>query len=152
MTFSERGREDIVTLTATKVWDNDPIVTVNTSDDMVRVKNILIQGVYSIDQASEVNSQFGLAVITLHKFPDGVGTPDPDLVESGISGVDRQIFKWRYIWTTGQNNPVLFTMRFRAINVKPGEVLRIAKRVQNESGASLNHRMNTAARWWQDDG
>ncbi len=153
MTFSERGREGIVTQTAPSAWNLDTLVAVVTSADMTRVKNILIQGVYSIDQSTEANSQFGLAALVLMKFPDGVSTPDPDLVEGGgVTGVDRQIFKWRYIWTAGQNNPVLFTMRFRAINVKPGEKLILGKRIQQEGGVSLNHRFNTTARWWQDDG
>ncbi len=151
--FTERGRVDAVTLTATDVWDLDTLIAAATSVDKFRVKNIMITGIYQIDQASEVNAQFGIAAIALFRFPDTVSTPDPDLVEGlGVAGVDRQIFKWRFLHTAGQNNPVLFSMRFRAVNVNPGQVLILGKRILTESGASVNHRINTTTRWWQDNG
>ncbi len=152
MAFQERGRVDVATLTAASAWDLDTWLTPGTSGDPIRLKNINLLGSYQIDQASEVNSQFGCVAVVLMRFPDTVTTPDPDFVESGISGVDRQIFKWRYIWTGGQNNPVLWTMRFKAVNVNPGQKLVYGIRVMSESGASVNHRVQTASRWWQDDG
>ncbi len=152
MAFQERGRVKTLTLTAPSVWDFDEWSNPGTSGDPVRIKNINIMGIYTIDQTTEVNSQKGAIAVCLLRFPDGVSTPDPDFVESGVSGVDRQIFKWRYVWTAGQNNPVLFTMRFKAINVNPGQLLLLGTRVMNESGASLNHRVGYASRWWQDDG
>ncbi len=153
MTFTERGLRDIGLQTAPSVWDFTIIAEPLTSGETVRLKNIQLQGVYSIDQSSEVNSQFGLMAVALLRFPDTVATPDPDFLESaGIAGLDRQIFKWRTIWATGQNNPVLWTMRFKAVNVMPGVKLLLGTRVLAESGVGINHRINTALRWWQDDG
>lgn len=151
--FTERGRIDAVTITAVDTWDLDQLVTSATSVDKFRIKNLMITGIYQIDQTTEVNAQFGIAALCLMRFPDTVSTPDPDFVEGlGVAGVDRQIFKWRFLHTAGQNNPVLFSMRFRAINVNPGQTLFLGKRVLTESGASINHRINTTTRWWQDNG
>ncbi len=152
MTFSERGHITQKTLTSTLAWDLDVIVAAVTSADMVRVKNLQLSGSYQIDQTTEVNSQIGCVSVALMRFPDTVTTPDPDYPDGSTAGVDRQIVKWRTIWTGGQNNPVLWTMRFRAVNVKPGVKLLIGLRVSFESGASLNHRVQVASRWWQDDG
>ncbi len=153
MTFSERGSRAIVLLTAVGAWTFHELSAAVTSADKVRLKNIMLTGTYSIDQASEVNSQHGLVGIALMRFPDTVSTPDPDFLESALaSGIDRQIFKWRTVWAQGQNNPVLWSMRFKAVNVNPGQKLLLGLRVVAESGASLNHRLNTALRWWQDDG
>ncbi len=129
------------------------LVTAVTSDDKVRLKNIMLQGTYSVDQSTEANSQYGLLAVALMRFPDTVSTPDPDFLEAaGASGIDRQIFKWRTIWASGQNNPVLWSMRFKAVNVNPGQKLYLGARILVESSSSLNHRVNTALRWWQDDG
>ncbi len=152
MAFAERGLVTSDTLTAVSIWNLTTWLTPQTSGDPIRVKNINIMGSYQIDQTTEVNSQFGCVAIALMRFPDSVSTPDPDFVETGVSGVDRQIFKWRYIWTGGQNNPVLWTMRFKAVNVNPGQTLIMGIRVLVESGANLNHRVQIASRWWQDDG
>ncbi len=153
MAFSERGARTVPVATAVGVWAFFEIAAAVTSADKVRLKNIMLQGTYSVDQSTEVNSQFGLGAVAMMRFPDTVSTPDPDFLEVGApSGIDRQIFKWRTIWATGQNNPVLWTMRFKAVNVNPGQVLLIGTRVLLESGTSLNHRFNIALRWWQDDG
>ncbi len=150
--FAEKVHTLLTVHTSTLAWDFDTLVAEVTSGDVSRVKNIMIRGVYSIDQASEVNSQHGLAAIALMRFPDTVSTPDPDIGESAGAGVDRQISHWRTVWATGQNNPVLWTMKFRAINVKPGEKLILGTRIQSESGASLNHRLHMHVRLWLDDG
>lgn len=152
MTFSERGRVEQVTHSAVSAWSHDEIVTAVTSADKIRVKGLQLLGSYQIDQTTEVNSQIGCVMVALMRFPDTVSTPDPGAPEGAVSGVDRQIFKWRYIWTGGQNNPVLWTLRFKAINVNPGQKLLISSQVVFESGTSINHRIQIASRWWQDDG
>lgn len=150
MGFTEQADNVVSILTATNVWDVDDVIeTPNTSGETVRVKGFFLNGMYSIDQSTEVNSQHGLAAVALMRFPDTVSTPDPDFVEGNGGSIDRQIFKWRTIWTSGQNNPVLFTMKFRAVNVKPGEKLIVATRILRESGASLNHRLHLAWRYWK---
>lgn len=152
MAFKERGKTDAVNITAASVWDLDEWYSVGTSLNPYRIKNISIQGVYSIDQATEANSQYGTIIAALMRFPDTVSTPDPDIVESGVGGVDRQIFKWRFVHGHGQNNPVLWSMRFKAVNVNPGQKLLFGLRVKQESGVSLNHRIQVASRWWIDEG
>ncbi len=153
MTFTERHGHDSPVLTSVGTWDLFTMLTVVTSADMVRVKNIMLTGIYNVDQTTEVNTQFGHMLVALFKFPDTVSTPDPGFDTGGtMSGLDRQIFKWRTIWSAGQNNPVLWSMKFRAINVKPGETLYLGTRALVESGTSINHRMHTGLRWWQDDG
>ncbi len=147
--WREIGQSAITVHTATSAWSFTTMEAAVTSDEPIRVKSIFLNGVYSVDQATEVNSQFGLAGIALMKFPDTVSTPDPDFVEGNSGSIDRQIFKWRFLWAVGQNNPVLWTLKFRAINVKPGEKLLLGTRIQQESGASLNHRLSMAWRYWK---
>lgn len=147
--WREIGQSEAILQTSFNAWDLKTMEAVVTSDEPVRVKGIFINGMYSIDQTTEVNSQFGLVAVALMKFPDTVTTPDPDFVEGNSGSVDRQIFKWRYIWASGQNNPVIWTMKFRAINVKPGEKLLLGMRVQRESGATINHRLNLSWRYWK---
>lgn len=153
MTFTERGWRTNPVITSVSAWDFKTIAAAVTSADKIRIKNIMIQGVYEIDQTTEVNTQYGLIGLCMMRFPDTVSTPDPDFLEaSSSSGLDRQIFKWRYVWASGQNNPVLWTMKFKAINCNPGQKVILGTRVLVESGTSLNHRVHIAGRHWQDDG
>lgn len=151
MGFEYQGQDAVATVTSPLVWTLQSIKSVATSGDRLRLKNFFVRGVYSIDQASEVNLQHGLLFIGLLRFPDTVSTPDPDAVEGGSGSVDHGFAVHRTVWAQGQNNPVLWTMRFRAINVNPGQKLFLAHRIQLESGASLNHRVFTSSSWFESD-
>ncbi len=133
--------------TATGSWILLPLESVTFSGDRQRVRGIVMKGTYSIDQTTEANSQSGLIIVGLMRFPRDA-TPNPTV---GQSGVDQTVFTWRYIWSVGQNNPVHFTMRWPRINVRPGFKLDFGSIVKSEVGSALNHRLNVAINYWRSD-
>ncbi len=151
MAFKEKGRDVIDTLTSLGAWQIRDLETVVTSSSKFKVRNLFVRGTYNIDQTTEVNSQHGLLIFALWRFPDTVTTPDPDIVEGNSGGIDRQILAWRYVWASGQNNPVLWTFKYRAVNINPGQKLSVGVKAQRESGTSINHRVNWAMTYWLDE-
>ncbi len=151
MGWEERHLANGFIHTQTFAWDFETIATVVTSGDRLRLRNLQINGIYWVDQTTEVNTQTGTMILALMRFPDTVSSPNPDFVNGTGGGVDRQIKIWKPIFTAGQNNPVLFSMRFRAINCSPGQKIQIATRAIRESSTSINHRLEYMYRWWQSD-
>lgn len=148
MSWKQHLVEEIVDVTVPDTWDHTTLVTTVTTESTKKFKNLFIRGIYSVDQSSEVLTQFGLMVLTIQLWPDTVTTPDPDWTKGQTGGIDRQIKSFKHVWAYGNNNPTLFTFRYRAINVKPGEKLLISAYVPDESGTSLNHRIRLGGNYW----
>lgn len=134
--------------TALKAWDFDTILTVTTAAERVRVKNLFLRGTFSLDQATESNAQRSTCYVSLLLFPDTVTTPDPDDISAGAS-IDRQLKGGRFVLASGQNNPTLFTFKYRAINVNPGQKLVFATQVVAESDGNVSNRIELMGTFWR---
>jgi hypothetical protein len=149
MGYERRTLVSAETLTATQAWDLTTLVAVGSSGDKTRVKGFFMKGMYWVNQASEVVTQYGTIGICLMRFPDTVSSPDPDWLFGSLqnSAPDAQILSPMLVHSGGQNNPVLFTYKYRAINVSPGQNLYLGLYVFQESGASINHQIQIGAQW-----
>jgi len=150
MSFERRWNINAQSLTTVSAWSFITLASVTSAADKLRVKGVFIKGIYWVQQTTEVVTQYGSLGVALLRFPDTVSTPDPDWALSGAAP-DSQILNPMVIHAAGQNNPVLFTFKYRALNVRPGEKMYLALRPLQESGASINHRVNLAAQWVQSD-
>lgn len=129
-------------------WSTQQLVSVTNSEDRIKTRNLSLRGMYWIDQTTEVNTQYGAVAVALLRVPDSLTSPSPDVATVGI---DRMIKKLIIVLAAGQNNPVLFSFNYRAINVGPGETLLIASSAKQESTTGVNHRVNLAGTIWQSD-
>jgi len=150
MGFESRWLTGEPVLTTVLAWTFQTLVTVATSGDKTRVKNLFVKGIYWVDQTTEVNTQYGTLGLGLIRAPDTQSTPDPDWT-TNLGGIDKQILKPTVVMSAGVNNPVLFTFSYRAINVSPGQKLIWALHPLEESGASINHRVVYAVQFWESD-
>ncbi len=129
-------------------WVNTTLIAVGPSNDRLKMKNLTLRGSYSIDQSTESNTQFGAVVIALYRISDQVATPDVDIASTGI---ERRILKMMYVITGGENNPVIFSLHYRAVNVRPGEKLMLSSQAKLESTSVINHRVNMIGSHWTSD-
>ncbi len=125
------------------------LAVVTISGERKRIRNIFVRGVYWVDQATEVNTQYGTIIVGLARFPEPNATPSPGFTEG--TGVGSQLKTWTYVLTAGQNNPTIFSLRYRAINIKSEETLWLLTRAESESSTAINHRVNVAGVWWESN-
>ncbi len=153
MGFERRTLVSAETVTATTSWNLTPIETVTSSGDTIRLKAFFMKGMYWVNQATEVVTQYGSIGVCLMRFPDTVTTPDPDwaFTEGTAESPDAQILSPMIVHSGGQNNPVLFTYRYRAINIRPGQKLWLGLYAFQESGPSINHQVQIGAQWIRSD-
>ncbi len=153
MSFQRRTLVGAETLTSTLAWNLTVIKTTLSSEDTARIKGFRLKGMYWVNQATEVVTQYGTIGICLMRFPDTVTTPDPDWAagEPAASSPDAQILSPMIIHSGGQNNPVLFSYNYRAINVRPGQKLWLGLYAFQESGSSINHQVSHASQWVESD-
>ncbi len=133
--------------TVLDTWVNTTVVSVGDSADELKVKNLMMRGLFWVDQGTEVNTQYGGVAVALYRISDQVGTPDMDI---GSGGIDRML-RLQYVLSAGQNNPVLFTLQYRAVNVKPGIKLMLSTQAKLESSTDINHRVQIMGTYWSSD-
>ncbi len=151
MAFERRTLTTEDVLTSPDTWNLTTLKSVASSADKTRIKGIYIKGIYWVSQATEVNTQYGSLGIALMRFPDTVATPAPEWAAAGSTSPDAGVLNPMFILTAGQNNPVLFTYKYRAINIRPGEKLYLGLYVHDESGTSINHYVNLGYQWVESD-
>lgn len=138
--------------TTTLSWDFDQVYGASTASNKVRLRNIFIRGVYWVSQTTEANTQYGTMGLGILRFPDTVSTPDPDWNPNAFgNGIDAQILNPRTILAAGENNPVLFSYSYKALNCRPGQKVLIGSYVLDESGNSINHYLNMTVSYWISD-
>ncbi len=131
-------------------WAVKSIVAVLTNADTLRVKNLFLRGFYSVSQPTEDNAQGGTIFFSLYLATDQIATPDPGDPTDGL-GLDFSLKGGRFVLASGQNNPVLFQFRYRAINVKPGMNLYLVQQIVRETHAGLLHHVQVAGDFWQSN-
>lgn len=148
MGFEQRMLNNDMSHSSVDTYVYQTMISVTNSQDRVRMRNLNLRCLYWVSQATEVNTQYGSIGMVLMLYPDIVSSPVPDFTASGI---DRQIKRIANVVAAGQNNPVLFSFSYRAINVNPGQKLVLATMAKEESSTNIVHHVVYQGQYWVSD-
>ncbi len=131
--------------TVLDTWVNTTVRSVASAEDRLKIKNLSMRGIFWVSQSSEVNTQFGAIVLALYRISEQVGTPDMDVDGSGID----KLMKIQYVYAAGQNNPVLFSLFYKAVNLAPGIKLMLSTQAKAESSTAIVHHVQMIGSLWE---